>query len=488
MILHPSSIAQTENQTTANEDFASAKFLRFLKHINLEKILHLVPDVRQQTKIKYPHTTLLTWALSVFFFRQESKHSLNSTISDLPPHKRRSISRFLGLENDILPKRDAVDDYLATISWEDINHLLLQIFIWAKQSKLFYNHANTLLPGNHFHLGCDGFWVHSYSKPHAVDDHGNNSCPYCLPRVYNKGKDNEYTEWVHAFVTFTLLFPHGFTLPIYIYPLKAAQVDNNLTEDKLKQECELLAVHKILPLLREQLGRISITVLLDSLYANEPMFLLLESLGFSYLITRQEESFVSIGHKCDELEQNELYQKHYRDYEIETCSNENVKEITCKWFNNVACGKESYVNVLRFTETTKNAVGCVTKKFQTEWLSSSRINKGNWKSLAQRARLRGDHEDMHNTLKNRGFAAKHDYARTNPNTCVIWKMIMIVAMAIQTLFNETTIGKTAKGSRSLMKFYKDLLQQLVEVCWTQITASPIYQKARIQFRFDFDPD
>ncbi len=40
-------------------------------------------------------------------------------------------------------------------------------------------------------------------------------------------------------------------------------------------------------------------------------------------------------------------------------------------------------------------------------------------SLATRARMRADHEAIHNTLKNRGFAAKHDYARANPQTWLI---------------------------------------------------------------------
>jgi hypothetical protein len=45
---------------------------------------------------------------------------------------------------------------------------------------------------------------------------------------------------------------------------------------------------------------------------------------------------------------------------------------------------------------------------KTEWLSSIRVFKGNCFILAKLGRMRADHEDLHNTLKNRGFAAKHD--------------------------------------------------------------------------------
>lgn len=477
---------QTEN-VHSNENFAASKFIRFLKHVGLKDMLAKIPDYRVQHKKTYSSTSLLLWALSVFFFRQESKHSLNTTISDLPVHKQTSLLNYLDIQGSSLPKRDCVDDYLASIDSEVINDLLMEIFHSMKSNKLFYNHAESLLPNNSFHLGTDGFWVHRYFTPHAQDENGKNICPYCLPRVHNRDKPDERTDWLHAFVTFALIFPNGFKLPIYVYPLKASQVDITANDEKLKQECELLAAHKTLPELRKKLGRIAITVLLDSLYANEPMFKLLALLHMSYLIVRQEETFKSIGRKCDELDTTDLYQKHYRGKEIKKLPNGKIMEQTAKWFNNVACGTESFVNVLRFSEITKDADGMIIKEFHTEWLGDTAINKGNWRSLTERGRMRGDHEDMHNSLKNRGFAAKHDYARANPVLCLNWKLLMFVAFSIFELFSFTTIGKEAKGKRSWMKFATDLLQQLVEVSWMAISLSPIFQKAKIQFRYDFVP-
>jgi hypothetical protein len=477
---------QIEN-TRSHEDFAISKFIRFLNHIGLKKMLARIPDHRQESKKVYSNDALLLWALSVFFFRQESKNSLNTTLSDLPKYKQYPLLNYLGVQGSSLPKRDCVDDYLASIDSELINDLLMQIFHWAKQNKIFYNHAESLLPNNSFHLGIDGFWVHRYRKPHAANECGENICPYCLPRVHNKGKPDERTDWLHAFVTFVLIFPGGFQFPIYVYPLKASQVDITASDEKLKQECELLGAHKILPELRKKLGRIAITVLLDSLYANEPMIMLLESLNLEFLIVRQEETFKNIGRKCDELDTAELYQKNYRDKESRVLPGDKIMERTVKWYNNVACGKESFVNVLRFSEITKNADGVVLKEFRTEWLGKTAITKRNWCSLMERGRMRSDHEDSHNSLKNRGFAAKHDYARANPNLCLNWKLLMFVALLIFELFSFTAIGKEAKGTRSWKKFARDLLQQLVELTWEAISHSSILRKAKIQFRYDFAP-
>lgn len=486
MISDHNTSPQTENPHS-NEDLAVSKFIRFLKHMGLKKMLARIPDHRQESKKRYSNDSLLLWALSVFFFRQESKNALNTTISDLSIHKQKSLLNYLGIQGSSLPKRDCVDNYLASVDSNIINELLMQIFLWVKQNKIFYNHAESLLPNNSFHLGIDGFWVHRYLKPHAVNECGENICPYCLPRVHNKGKPEERTDWLHAFVTFVLIFPGGLQFPIYVYPLKASQVDITASDEKLKQECELLGAHRVLPELRKKLGRIAMTVLLDSLYANEPMFILLESLNLDFLIVRQEETFKSIGHKCDELDTSELYQKHYRDQERRDLPGDKIVEQRVKWYNNVACGKESSVNVLRFSEVTKNANGSVIKEFRTEWLGKTTINKRNWRSLVERGRMRGDHEDTHNSLKNRGFAAKHDYARANPNLCLNWKILMFVAMLIFELFSFTMIGKESKGKRSWMKFARDLLQQLVEISWIVISNSKILQKTEIQFRYDFAP-
>lgn len=223
----------------SHEDFATARLIKFLNHIHLKEKLADISDHRQQGKCTYANTSLLLWALSTFFFRQESKNSLDTTIADLPRHKRSSLLNFMGIEGDSLPRRDCVDDYLSSLDYTEINDLMIKLFSWAKTNKVFYNHAETLLPYNCFHLGVDGFWVHKYSAPHAKDEKGENACPFCLPRVHNKGKPEEKTYWVHAFVTFVLIFPGGVTFPIYVYPLKATQVDITVSDEKLKQECEL---------------------------------------------------------------------------------------------------------------------------------------------------------------------------------------------------------------------------------------------------------
>lgn len=169
---------------------------------------------------------ILQWVLTVYFFRYESTNPLQTASEKLPRHKKDVLSNYFGLhsENRKLPHKTVVTDSLSVIDPDEINDLLEKLFKWSLKSKVFYNHMETLLPDFHYHLACDGVCVHKYKHPHVKDENGDNICPYCFPRVHNKGKENEHTDLLHAFVNLAFIFLGGLQLPIYIYPLKAEQL------------------------------------------------------------------------------------------------------------------------------------------------------------------------------------------------------------------------------------------------------------------------
>src|SRR5262249_38709826 len=124
MIPKLSNSMQTEN-ACSTADLAISKFMRFLKHIGLKTLLAEIPDFRDRNKILYSNASLFLWALSVFFFRQESKNALTTTIADLSTQQQLAFLQYLEIDGDSLPKRDCVDDYLSTIDPQMINDLLM---------------------------------------------------------------------------------------------------------------------------------------------------------------------------------------------------------------------------------------------------------------------------------------------------------------------------------------------------------------------------
>ena len=86
----------TDNLTNFSSNADIAIFTRFLRHTKLQHMLASLPDSRQQAKTKYSNVSLLMWALSVYFFRVQSKNALNVKFKDLHPSKKCAFSRFIG--------------------------------------------------------------------------------------------------------------------------------------------------------------------------------------------------------------------------------------------------------------------------------------------------------------------------------------------------------------------------------------------------------
>ena len=465
-------------------EFPIGKFMRFLRHIKLHRLLKTITDRRDPRKTRYRLDFLLQWALSVFFFRAESLNDLQDSFDKVSLDRRKSLWDFFGLpEGSPLPHRQTVTDSLALVDPEEINAMLIQLFRWAIKYKVFYNHTHVL--GDTFGLACDGFVVHHYNHPHSINEKGENLCPYCLPRTSNKNTPNERTYWLHTFVNLAVILPGGIQLPLYIYPLKAEQLkgQEDCSDEHHKQECELQAAKEILPLILKQFSRLPFVLLTDSLYANEPLIELCRELKLQFLIVRQEGSLKKLAKRCDALEKVGLYAC-YRSQQTRILKNGGKIVTTVNWFNGEYVGAQE-VHVIRFLEVEYNAQGEQIKSYKTEWLSSQKVSKRNCFNLIKTARQRADHEDLHNTLKNRGFNGMHDYARSNANAALVWKLLMFVAFWIFELFSCSIAAQESRGKTSWKKFAKELLTDLVRESWEEINSSGWLCKEKVQFRWNF---
>jgi hypothetical protein len=459
-----------------------ASVLRFIKHIRLPELFAQLPDKRQQSKTEYSIASLVLWAFSLCFFRQESKNKFHTTLEHLEPCERRGILNLLEIKNNNLPDYTTVDNALKNINYKELNNIFFQLFDQLKKRKFFYNHSE-LLKYNRFLIGADGHWTHTYGHPHVCDKNGNNTCPYCLPRKRFKGTPKEEIYWVHVLVTFVLIF-EDFSLPIYTYALQSNQVDTSQSDNALKQECELKAAHNILRLIKDRFPRINFFFLGDALYGNVPFIKLCKDLDFEYIIVLKD-NFKKVRHKCDEFSNLEFYKKSYAFNQKIKSNNKSILKKHA-WFNNVEVEENLYTNVLRFQEEFIDENNQSTLEYSGEWICSKKIFKENCLKLAHIGRLRWNHEDVHNTLKNRGFDIKHDMARKNPNLQIFWKIINFISLFVFEIFRHTLIAKKHRKNLSLKQYAIDLLHQLLKFSWDKIRDAPILKKSKIQFRYVFE--
>lgn len=457
------------------ENIDVGSWIRFIRHLGLPKMFASLQDPRCKSHTTYSLSSLVMWAFSLCSFRQPSKHAMQTSIQYLSPDQQVGVSQLLGSHQ--IPHSSTVDHALAKIDYDQFNTILLQLFDQLNKNHFFYNHQE-LTPNNIFYIGADGFWTHTYTTPHAVDEKGVNSCPYCLPRKHHAGTDKEFTTWVHICVTFTLIC-EGITLPLYVYPLKAVQVNTDQTDGALKQECELLATKIILPLLKKHHPRLLFVFLGDALYANKPFIQFLDSIGMGYIIVLKDNTLKNLHRKCNDLAKTDLYQRFYTHEDIESIGGKLVHRETA-WFNHTDLGEGVYTNVLRFKEEIEGS-----GRYEGMWICSEKLSKNNCFKRAQKGRLRWNHEDLHNSCKNRGFDAKHDMARADPNLLMVWKLLLFIAFFVFEIFRCSTVAAKARHRRSWMKFAQDMLEELIYIDWERIEQSPMLQKPRVQFRFNF---
>lgn len=457
-----------------------ASCVRFLKESGIRKLFDKIPDTRQQAKVTYPMGSLIMQAFFVPFFRSKSKNGFTTSFQKENP----TLLQMLSLHQ--LPHLSTVDDALDRISPECLNEVMLDYLQNLINKKFFYNHLS-LLPGDALTVGFDGFWIHKYEKPHSQDEEGRNICPYCLPRTCNKGTEKEKTYWVHTTVTCSLLCD-GMTLPLYCYPLKAEQVKTELNDEQLKQECELEAVKRLLPLLRKKFPRMKILFLGDALYSNRPMWRLLSQENIEGICVLKG-NLTKVTNKCDELAQLEHYKKYCSKTEKVFLGKGNgVLRKETHWFNQVDAGEGVLVNVLRYKEALVKEDGSVEMKYQGSWISTKKITGSNCFPIMLTARKRWNHEDMHNTFRNRDFDIEHDMVRSRPNAQMAWKILTFIALFSCTLFEKTQIAQKVRKKRPLKHFVRDLFYQLIHISWIQINNCPWLSKPKVQFRYLFNKE
>jgi hypothetical protein len=460
-----------------------AAFIRFVREMKLDIMFSSLPDPRQPGKVQYKLSSLIFWAFFACSFRLGSKNAFQSTLEGLNIEQRRGVVNLLQIEENSLPHSSTVDNALARVPLEQLSLTFLNLLKQLGKRKFFYNHPE-LFPNNCLQIACDGFWIHKYDHPHSVHEDGANACPYCLPRVHDKGTSKEKTYWVHVVATFVMICD-GFSLPLFVYPLKRGLVDlREGSDDKFKEECELKAAYAVLPMIRKNFPKISILFLGDTLYANKPMIKLCKELNIDYIIVLKEKVLKLLNAHCNQLAQTELYQRHYTKKAQERLKDK-VLQQQASWFNHEHVGDDVFTNVLRYEESFVRENGSSKAGYKGAWICSKKVTMANCFLRAQTGRTRWSHEDLHNTAKNRGFNMAHDMARANPNLFFCWKLINFIAYFLSELFRCTTIAQAACRSRSWKKFFHDMLSQLVCIAWEVIARSPILSKSKVQFRYQF---
>jgi hypothetical protein len=240
----------------------------------LLRALGEIPDPRDPKKVDHQLALVLFYGVLCFVFQAGSRREANRELSGpvLAAHLRQFWP-----EIEKLPHHDTVNRVLAKIEVEKLQDLHVEMIRRLVRNKKF----DRFLFDGRYPVAIDG--TQKLVSEELLS-------PEWQERTLNKGTENEKTQYYVYVLEAALSFANGMTLPLLSEFLNYEQGD---TEHD-KQDCETRAFKRLTKRLRSEFPRLPITLVLDGLYPNGPVFETCRNYHWQFMIVLQDKSLPAV--------------------------------------------------------------------------------------------------------------------------------------------------------------------------------------------------
>jgi hypothetical protein len=397
--------------------------------------LDRLPDSRDQEAITYPRRFLAWWGIHLYLLQLGSRRQLDYDLRDGGPQVLANLNRLAETALTTLPVHDTLDYFLEHSRLAGLERVRSQMVQRLLRMKAL--DAARLLGQPVLLIDATG--VLCFHKRH---------CEHCL--VQRHGKQ---TLYLHHVLEAKLLGPGGVVVSLdseFIENADAADSHGKSAED-VKQDCELKALHRLLPRVKKTYPQLRFVMALDSLYACGPVFALAEELDWSYVVTFKEgrtpalwREFQALRGQCPE---NVL---------TRTWGDGPVQEF--RWVNQLAyedserrCWK---LDALECMETTADG-----GQQYFAWLTSLPVGRKTVEEIAQkggRDRWKVENEGF-NRQKNSGLNLEHVYS-IDPEKWKAYYLLLQIAFILMQLLERGSLLRrlAAELGRPFFKLFGSL--------------------------------
>ena len=369
---------------------------------SLLKQLAKIPDPRNPALIKHKITVVMLYGILMFVLQMESRRAANKTIS-MPQFLKNLQLLFPELES--LPHNDTLQRLLARIDVEEIQGILMELVSQLIRKKKFRNY----LSKKGYLIAIDGTQKFRRDIPW---------CDEALPKQTGKrDEDGERRIQYSAYVVeANIVFNNAFTIPLATEFLEYVidEGEDETQKEKRKQDCELRAFSRLVAKIKSYFPRLAITVLLDGLYPNGPVFALCRKNNWDFMIVLKDKSLPTIWEEAEGLRKLDV-------------KNENTLEHTWGerrqtfwWTNGIEYsygvnGRNRQIVHLVVCIETWEEIGennqIVQKKSKHAWISGSPLTRGNVISRCNEcARYRWGIEANILIEKKQGYQSEHCFS------------------------------------------------------------------------------
>jgi len=266
-------------------------------------------------------------------------------------------------------------------------------------------------------------------------------CPYCL----TKEKDGKIIYYYHKVLEAKIVTETGLALSV-----ETEFIENNPMDTK--QDCELKAFYRMIKRLKKKFPQLNICILLDSLYAADPVIEILDEFGWKYITTFKE------GSMPDTYKEFNLLKKLCPE-NTALIKDENITQ-HFSWVNDISY-RGPVFDVLQCNESKPGSKGKI-ENTKFVWITNLKVTGDNFKKIAKGGRLRWKIENEgFNIQKNRGYNLEHPYS-SDEVAMKNFYLILQIAHIISQLMEEGSLlkDKIEKVFGSITNVFCQLLEDL----------------------------
>lgn len=198
-----------------------------------------------------------------------------------------------------------------------------------------------------------------------------------------------------------------------------------------KNDCELNAANRLLPVINNHLSGYSLLILEDALYANGPHIKKLQAAGHSFVLSVKEGSQKSLFRQFSSLQSKKKTRKFKKTRAERKRSGASKVICTYEYANGLYLNEshtDTKVNMVWYEERDETT-GELLKKFC--FITDIDLNKQNVKEIVKAGRSRWKIEnETFNTLKNQGYNFTHNYGHGKEHLSTVFCILMMLAFTI----------------------------------------------------------
>ena len=428
-----------------------------------------IEDHRFPPLVVYHKRFLVWWGLSLFLFKLSSRRQLDYQLNTDGPEVLPNLNRLAGTEQESRPVNRTLEYFLGKNGSAPIAGLRQRMVCRLIRMKVL---DEARLQGR-FVVLIDGSGYLVFRSRH---------CDHCLTQ-----RHGETTLYMHQVLEAKLLGPAGTVFSIateFIDNRDAQDAAAGACQERVKQDCELKALRRLLASLRAEFPQLRICLNGDNLYGCGEGFQIAKDYKCDYIYVFKSgrtpalwQDFQGLLSLCP-------------DRRVERTTPQGVRQVY-RWIPGLrytdSAGREWTFNAIECTETDPDG-----EQSQWSWVTSLEVSHPTVLEVATRGgreRWRVENEGF-NTQKNSGLNLEHAYS--HENWAAYYFLLQIAHMLLQLVEKGSLLRHLAQeqGKRTAVELFgslKNMAQRLLESLRYRHWSDEVFDRAAggaIQIRLD----